>query len=72
MTILPVAICNTEEPKVFNLSEVLDDKEVVLVGLSLLLVVPASPRQVSELSHLIFDLADGADRGGWLLLTGRL
>lgn len=64
-----MAVSNAEEPKIFDLGKVLDDKEVVLVLLCHFVLVAARPSQVGKLGNIVIDFSDGLGwRFRWRLL----
>jgi len=64
VAVLSVAITDAKVPKVFNLSEVFDYEEVVLVGFAHAVCGLARSSQVSELGNIIIHFSD---RLLWLL-----
>jgi len=69
VSVLAVAVSNAEEPKIFDLGKVLDDKEVVLVLLCHFVLVAARPSQVGKLGNIVIDFSDGLGwRFRWRLL----
>lgn len=69
MSVLAVAVSNTEEPKIFDLGKVFYDKEIVLVLLCHFVLVAARPSQVGKLGHIVIDFSDSLGwRFRWRLL----